>query len=369
MIYDLGELMPGGYWLKYSINGNFEKQHDFFVRPEGPIPAKVDLTVASDDQPVIATATIQFRDHYRIEDQNMRRIGNLFVLDATADGPLPLRAAIPPPPTKVDYELGELPEGLYFAAFRMNGFFYDFVQFTVDANGGFEAEVELKIEVDEHVKLTAIVDIDDPFVIVTDAGEPVIDGNIVRIFATAERVTFIAPPSGDPMTFEYELGELDAGKYRLIYYINEKAEASAGFIVPELPKPPVARISHIKISEGDASWLANVGVILLPGQEVIDWGKVRHDGNTFHVNVTVEWVDFAPPIEPLPMPDISLLPDGVTRDAEGDARIGIVPIRIVTHDYVLGVLVSGEYKFVVHSRDQVVAKKAFEVGDLSLIHI
>ena len=50
------------------------------------------------------------------------------------------------------------------------------------------------------------------------------------------------------------------------------------------------------------SWFAEVGVILLPGQEVTDWGVVRQDGNRFHVNITVEWVTFPPPPVPLPGP-------------------------------------------------------------------
>lgn len=362
LVYNLGELEPGGYWLKYFINDHFKKQHDFFVRPEGPIPAKVDLNVDTSEQPVIATATIQFRDHYAIIDQNTRRIGNLFLLDATAEGPLPLLAPIPPPPTEVNYELGDLPEGTYFAAFRMNGFFYDFTRFEVDEEGKFEVEVELKVDVSDEVMVTAVVDIDDSFVIITDPGEPIIEGRTVKIFATAERVTFIAPPSGDPMTLEYNLGPMDPGSYRLVYYINEKAEASARLNVPRPPKPPLARISHIKISEGDASWFANVGVILLPGQEVTDWGEVRHDGNSFHVDITVEWIDFAPSPVQLPLPDATLLPEGIEIDPSGDVRIGIAPIRIVTHDYSLGPLDPGEYKFVVHSRGLVVARKGFEVG-------
>lgn len=362
LVYHLGELEPGGYWLKYFINDHFEKQHDFFVRPEGPISAKVELDVDTSEQPVIATATIQFRDHYAIIDQNIRRVGNLFLLDATAEGPLPLLAPVPPPPTEVDYNLGELPEGIYFAAFRMNGFFYDFTHFKIKEDGSFEVEVDLKVNVGDEVKVTAVVDIDDPFVIVTDPGEPIIEGNTVKIFATAERVTFIAPPSGDPVTLEYNLGSMEPGPYRLVYYVNETPEASARFFVPKPPKPPLARISHIKISEGDASWFANVGVILLPGQEVTDWGEIRREENGFHVSITVEWVDFAPSPVPLPLPDTSLLPEGVEVDANGDTRMGIAPIRIVTHDYSLGPLDPGEYKFVVHSRGLVVARKGFVVG-------
>ena len=361
IVYDLGELEAGGYWLKYYINRNLEKQRDFYVPPPFPIPAEVDIVVDTTEQPIVATASIQFEDHYRITAHHARRFGNLFLLNATAEGPLPLLAPIPPPPVELDYELGELAEGTYFATFRMNGHFYDFVVFEVEDSIGFEAEVELEIDVDETVSVTAVVDIDDPFVIVTDPGEPEFHGNIIRINATAERVVFIAPPSGDPQTFTYDLGEMETGWYHLVYYINGTPEARAQFFVPDPPEAPIAKISHIKISQGDASWFARVGVILWPGQAVSDWGVIRQEDATFHVNITVDWIDFPWTPHPWALADASLLPDQITVDHKGQARIGHLPVRIVTHDYALGVLEPGEYEFVIHSRDYVVARKAFEV--------
>jgi len=360
--YDLGALRPGGYWLKYFINGNFEKQNDFIVPPEGPIPADVDVTVDTGNQPVIATAHIQFRDHYRITDQAMFRIGNLFILDATADGPLPILAPIPPPPIDLDYDLGHLPRGTYFAAFRMNGHFYDVEQFRIN-DDGFEAEVDLSVDVGDEVIVKAVVDIDDPYVIITDPGTPAIQGRDIRIDATAERVVFIVPPSGDPQEFEYNLGALEPGWYHLAYLINGNPEACLRFHVPDPPDPPLPNISHIRIEQGDVSWFSEVGVILLPGQEVTDWGVVRRDGNGFHVNITVEWVTFPPPPVPLPTllatdPD---LPEGIIFDATNAPSIAGVPVRLVTHTYVLGVLDPGHYGFFVHSRGQTVASKRFNV--------
>ena len=358
--YDLGHLDPGAYWLKYFINDQFEKQADFYVAPPPPILATVDLSVDGSNQPVIATAHIQFRDWYRIIDQSTHRFGNLFILDATADGPLPILAPIPPPPVDVDYDLGELPRGHYWAAFRMNGHFYAVEQFRVD-DGGFEAEVELGVEIGDTVRLKAVVDIDDPYVIVTDPGTPQIVGNLIKINATAERVNFIVEPSGDPQTFHYDLGALRPGSYRVVYCLNGDPEAHLGFVIPR--DPPLANVSHIRIEQGDASWFAEVGVILLPGQEVTDWGEVRHDGNIFSVSITVDWVDFPPPPVPLPtpLPYDPELPQGIAFDSAGNPLVGGFPVRLVTHNYVLGVLDPGHYGFVVRSRDQVVAGKRFEV--------
>ena len=51
-----------------------------------------------------------------------------------------------PPPVKIDYDLGSLPEGFYVAAFRMNGHFYTAERFRIH-DPGFEAEVDLSVEV------------------------------------------------------------------------------------------------------------------------------------------------------------------------------------------------------------------------------
>lgn len=368
--YNLGDLQPGGWWLKYAINGHFEKQHDFFVPPEPPIPARVKLEIDSSADPVLATATIQFEDHYRITAQNVSRIGNTFILDATADGPLPILAPIPPPPVTVDYDLGSLPRGFYHAAFRMNGHFYAAESFSV-RDGGFEAEVKLGVELGrpgEDVFLKAVVDIDDPYVIVTDWGTPQIgaDGTI-KINAKAERVVFIIEPNGDPMEHLYNLGALRPGSYHVSFCLNETPEGHLRFRVPPSCDSP-AKVSHIRIAQGNASWFATVGVILARNQEVTDWGVVRQSGHEFHVNVTVECLDFPTPIpfprpdpfEPIPL-DPTDLPAGFNVDANGEIRIGDVPVHIVTHDYNLGILEQGHFSFCVHSLGQTVACSRFLV--------
>ena len=191
---------------------------------------------------------------------------------------------------------------------------------------------------------------------VTDPGRPVISGNTIKINATAERVVFVQEPSGDPVTLCYDLANLAPGRYHVEYCINGRPEANLRFSVPRPCEQP-ANVSHIKIAQGDASWFATVGVILAPGQQVTDWGVVRRSGNEFHVNVTVECVDF--PIDPVPLPgplpfepfpvDLNDLPDGLVRDASGNFTIGGFPVRLVTHDYVLGILDQGHYAFCVHS--------------------
>src|SRR5690606_37055934 len=88
--YDLGALAPGGWWLKCYINGHFEEQLDFFVKPNAPIAAEAETKVDTSGQPVHAKVTVRFKEHYQITDQSVRRFGNLFLLDATAEGPQPV---------------------------------------------------------------------------------------------------------------------------------------------------------------------------------------------------------------------------------------------------------------------------------------
>jgi hypothetical protein len=143
-----------------------------------------------------------------------------------------------------------------------------------------------------------------------------------------------------------------------VYFINNEAEARTGFFVPP-PCNPLPHVVDIKISQGDVSWFSEVVLALLPGQRVTDWGEVRRDGNLFHVSITVECVDY--PVDPGIRPVDPDLPEGIRLDESDEPHIGPVPIRLVRHTYVLGVLDPGEYGFIVHSRGQTIAKEAFEV--------
>jgi hypothetical protein len=230
--YDLGDLAPGGWWLKCFINGHFEARLDFLVEPDPPIAAKVEIRVDPSNQPVHAKVTIRFEDHYRITGQSVRRFGNLFLLDATAEGPLPILAPLPPPPVDLDYLLGELDPGVYHAVFRMNGHFHDVEAFRI-VDDGFAVAVDLAVDVGDEVSVKATVDFKDPYVLITDPGKPVFDGNTIRIDATAERVNFIQEPDGAPAEFKYDLGELRPGSYELSYSINGRTEARTHWRQPK----------------------------------------------------------------------------------------------------------------------------------------
>jgi len=362
--YDLGAFRPGEYVLIYKINGQAEARALFRVDEEPPIPAEARLAVEVDGSAADAHAKIQFRDHYRIVGRELTRQGTRFIIDLEVEGPLPILAPIPPPPVELEIPLGEnIADGSYIAGLRMNGFLYAFDHFQVHLDP-FAVEVDLAVDVSATggAVAKAVVDFRNPFVVITDPGEVVRNGDVFEIRATAEEVVFIQEPSGDPQTLRYDLGSPDPGRYGVVYYINGRPEAHTRFEVEGEPEPPIANIAGIEIAQGNASWFAEVGVILLPGQQVTDWGVVRQSQNEFHVNIAVDWVDF--PNVPNPEPiDPRLVPDGVVLvdPAGGDALIGDAPVRLVRNTYNLGVLDHGEYVFFVHSRGQTVARKGFEV--------
>ncbi|MEZ5305260.1 MAG: hypothetical protein R3F11_32150 [Verrucomicrobiales bacterium] len=313
--YSLGSLAPGGYTLVFAINGRTEARAEFTVR-NTPIPAEVELKVDVSTQPVTATAVVQFRDHYRIAETAVEREGNRIILVARAEGPLPILSPLPPQPITLTFKLGELAPGGYLAVFEMNGATYAAEDFRVGEPGDpFEADVKLEVAAsnDGKVRVKAVVDFVDPFVVLVEPGEVVRDSaGVFHIRAAAAAVQFFAPPDGAPQTYTYEF-EADPGEYSLVFSINGNPEAHARFAVPGDPPPPVPHVAHIDIAQGNASWFAEVGVILLPGQEVVSWGEVRTDGRQFFVEIEVEWVDFPPPIDPIALP--GELPDGVAVNA------------------------------------------------------
>ena len=363
--YELGEFRPGDYVLIYRINGNPEERISFAVGDPPPIPATATLAVKVDGSVATAYAGIQFRDHYRITGSKVSREGARFFIDLEVEGPLPILAPVPPPPVALEIPLADqLEMGSYVASLRMNGYLYAVDPFEVGSTDPFAVEVDLAVEVgDGAVEAIAVVDFKNPYVQITDPGEAKRDGQIFEIHATAEELVFVQEPSGDPQRLNYDLGSPPPGSYGLIYYINGRAVGHQRFRIAEDPQPPVAQIAGIVISQGDAAWLADVGVILQPGQRVTDWGQVRQSGNEFHTEVTVDWVDFpdepGPGGEPI---DPGLVPGGVeVINAAGDALIGDAPVRIAHHQYVLGILDPGEKVLLVHSRGQTVARKAFTV--------
>lgn len=363
--YKLGEFRPGEYLLVYRINGNPEARLPFVVDPAPPLPAEVRLTVAVDGPAATARARIQFRDHYRISDRRVAREGSRFIIDLGVEGPLPILAPLPPQPIELEIPLADgLENGSYFATLRMNGFPYALEPFEI-LSDPLEVEVDLAVEVGEAgVTASARIDFKNPYLQVTDPGLPMRDGNLFEIHAIAEELVFVQEPDGAPQRFSYDLGSPPPGHYGLIYYVNGRAVAHQRFRVEHDPRPPLAHIAGIEISQGDASWFADVGVILMPGQRVTDWGAVRQSGGEFHVEITVDWVDFPPGPDREPI-DPALIPDGVEMmNGGGDGLIGDAPVRIVRHQYVLGILDPGEKQFVVHSRGQAVARKGFIVPGL-----
>lgn len=322
------------------------------------MPARVDLAFDTETQPSTATVTIQFRDHFRVVNPRIRRFGNFIILLADSEGPLPILAPLPPAPITLTYDLGDLDPGNYLGAFVMDGHLYEYDFFSV-VEETFEAEISLIAKVEDTV--TAKVAFKDPFVLITDPGEPRIIGNLIHINATAERVTLFQPPSGDPQVLEYDLGRLRPGRYQVVYSVNNEFGARAHFAVDEVCEP-IPHLAGIRTSEEEGQWFSKVALGSNPRQQVLDWGTVRRSGNEFHVNVTVVCQDS--PVLPVPVDPVQAdeIPEGFLIDAEGRPNIGGAPIRLVSNLYRLGELEGGYYKFCIHSRGQTLGCHRFRVA-------
>jgi hypothetical protein len=366
LVYEIGPLPPGAYKAVFVLNGRRLAEMGFPVGQVPPVPAMARIVMdASNPSHVVADVTVQFGDHYRVVSQAIRREANRFILVAVPEGPLPLGAPIPPPPVTLHYELGAVEPGQYASAFIMREHVYAATEFKVEGEGEapFAAAVALAVDTKgAGVVLHAVVDFEDPFVVLVDPGTPQHDGRQFSIQAVAARANFFAEPDGAPVTYSYELGTLEAGSYSVVYRINGEIEARLVFIVEGPPRPPVPHVAFIEIHEGNASHFAEVGIVLeRPDWQVLEWGELRREGNGFVVEIAVGSSDIAgDPAGDNP----DLLPDGFAIDADGNPLVGGFPVRLVSHHYDLGILSPGEYAFTVTSQGDPVARKGFVVRGL-----
>ncbi|MDB4753929.1 hypothetical protein OAF84_01460 [Akkermansiaceae bacterium] len=90
---------------------------------------------------------------------------------------------------------------------------------------------------DNTTKLRAFININDPEILITDAGTPKIDGNKIHIEALAHQVTFNSPPSAETQEFCHEPCDLELGDYPATYLINERVEAELNLKIHGDGKP------------------------------------------------------------------------------------------------------------------------------------
>ena len=214
------------------------------------------------------------------------------------------------------------------------------------------ANIEVRRDADGAWNALVRVVLSNPRQAVLDWGEVVKDGNHFKATITIGE----APP--DPaaadaagldslirprLVFEhvYKLGALEPGEYSFALFAGEQQIGLRFFRVvadPPPPPPPVPRLAFIEIHEGDASTMAEVGLLLPANYSVKDWGEVMVDGATFKVAVKFEVADVTPAV--------------------------VLPPRLERHTYSLGVLDPGEYKFVLcdAADNRVLGARMFRVG-------
>ena len=212
---------------------------------------------------------------------------------------------------------------------------------------------------DNTTKLRAFIDIDDPEILITDAGTPQIDGNRIHIEALAHQVTFISQPSSETQEFCYELNDLDPGDYIVTYAINERVEAELNFKIHG-DKKPLPNLLSIRTGEDEDEWYGKVAVALSPGQQIVEWGQVRQANGEFHVNILIDELEQESPVSVDPVPDKEI-PHEIQQDPDGNHLVGNAPVQLVAHLYPFGKLSEGTYKFHIHSRGKLLTKMPFEV--------
>ena len=217
-------------------------------------------------------------------------------------------------------------------------------------------------KVDSNTTLRAIIDIDDPEILITDAGTPQIDGQRIHIEAIAHQVTFISKPSKESQEFAYELENLDPGEYTVTYAINERVEAKLNFLV-EGEEKPLPNLISVRTGEAEFEWFGKVAVALLPGQQIVDWGTLRREGQELHLNILIDNLDGEGPVPVDPIHP-GEIPDELDKDSQGNYFIEGSRVRLVSHLYPFGKLDEGEYKLQIHSRGKLLTSLPFEIDGI-----
>ena len=351
----LGGLPSGDYNFRVTSRGRTLREKSFTIPlepPGGEIIADVALSVDSRDPGhVTAKAHIEFGGYYVVTGQSpvSRDALGRFVLEATVEHGFIIQV-FPPPPFPVEdlsYNLGEVPPGRHTAIFKMNGRTFATKDFVVgDPRPPVNAQVSARFETIAEGTIAHVrIHLPNDFFIMSDPGEPVVDGRVVSIDATFARNPHPSPLAVTKViNHDYFLGLLAAGDYRFVYRINGDAKLEQPFSVERPPPPPPehASLAFIAIKHGDSSTAAEVGLSVPDFKFVSDWGEVRVDGNRFKVSVTLGNA-------PIPVP--------VGFDPVADP-----PRHIERHVYSLGVVDPGDYVLAVFEGTRFLGERAFRVG-------
>jgi len=120
--------------------------------------------------------------------------------------------------------------------------------------------------------------------LITDAGTPKIYANKIYIEALAHQVTFISPPSAETQEFCYNL---ERGDYPVTSAINERVEAELNLKIHGDGKP-LPNLLSVRTDEDEDDWYGKLAVALSPGQQIVDWGRVRQTDGELHVNILID---------------------------------------------------------------------------------
>lgn len=390
--YSLGSPEPGTYRFRVVLDGAEVGSRRIRIPDAGPVdpPARLaalEIT-AERDGTVEATARLLLTNprHTVLDWGTPALEDSRFVVDITvgeADDGAEKQPLLPKdPPLRLHshtWNLGTLAPGDYEFAVLANGTLIGSRAFPVKPSPPLPPGTRLAFIHVRHGDVTTAAEVG----ILPARGRTVTDwGEVTRDEENPDHfhVTIRTGPDGDPAgdlrapsrieRHSYSLGELSPGRYSFTVYHESPGEALGTrrfHVAPKPPQPPAPPpiVTHIGISAGETAvplWVADVELLLLrSGQTVRDWGEVARDGNTLTVDIVTG------PSDPGESPPDSEEPDAGGKPEAGDLRtddeLGGWPVRRFRHQYELGALEGGKYRFAVRVDGRTAATKPFAVPE------
>ncbi len=275
--------MQNGWAYPADLLGSFRVR---IGEPVPDLPVRTAIEVVREGDSVFAVVTLYWQTTgHEVDWGEVELRGQSLSVDLVITG---AGEADAPETQEFRYDLSGTPSGAYRFAVTSDGQVLAWREIRIHESEPIPADADLAVRIDGDgtAILHAVVRLHDPYFVVSDPGNPVLEGNVFRISATAERVVFVQEPEA-PGIFEtdYRLGQLEAGAYRVLFELNGSLIGDTAFrFGPDDPGPLRAAAELNLVREGDRVW-ADVTVKLADASyEVADWGVPRLEGHTIYLD-------------------------------------------------------------------------------------
>ena len=200
-----------------------------------------------------------------------------------------------------DYRLSHLAPGGYLLTVLVNGNEAVKEDFRIEESDTIPADVHMHLSrADYGANAHVTVHFHDPYYVIADQSEPVLDGHTFVIDAKAVMADFFVEPEGPGIAeLEYRLPVEERGEYAVVFRLNGVPFARDSFTHPGDGNQIPAEVA-MRLAPADFGAFAHVKVHFLDPYFVITERPAPVlDGDTFVINVRAEEVVFVrPPDEP-----------------------------------------------------------------------